>query len=167
MDYNGVTLDGDSLRAIDALHRQDDHRLNTSELRTLLGIESNDRVRRRIVKLGDAGLADIDVDDRADTPIPPKRATLTDDGVQKAKEWDLDPDSTNIRSPEDRLQRVERRLTDINERLDEIEAAANKNTERIPGLLETRRLVATLNDYTVKEFDADLGAYYPTEPPSE
>jgi len=42
------------------------------------------------VKLGDAGLADIDVDDRADTPIPPKRATLTDDGVQKAKEWDLD-----------------------------------------------------------------------------
>jgi len=167
MDYNGITLDGDSLRAMDALHRQDDHRLNTSELRTLLGIESNDRVRRRIVKLGDAGLADIDVDDRADTPIPPKRATLTDDGVQKAKEWDLDPDSTNIRSPEDRLQRVERRLADINERLGEIEAAANKNTERIPGLLETRRLVATLNDYTVKELNADLGKYYPTEADSE
>ena len=167
MDYNGVTLDGDSLRAIDALHRQDDHRLNTSELRTLLGIESNDRVRRRIVKLGDAGLADIDVDDRADTPIPPKRATLNDDGVQKAKEWDLDPDSTNIRSPEDRLQRVERRLDDIENRLSKIEKDANKTTESIPGLLETRRLTATINDYLVKEIDADLGRYYPTDPAHE
>ena len=163
MYHNETNLDGDSLRVLDALHRQDDHRLNTSEVRTLTGIDSNDRARRRIEKLGDAGLADIDKDERASTPIPPKRATLTDEGVQKAEEWDLDPNSTDIRSPETRLQRVERRLNGLEERFDQLESAATRNSDRIPELLETRRLVATLNDYAVSELDADLGVYYPLD----
>lgn len=163
MKYNGTNLDGDAMRILDALHRQNDHRLNTSEVRTLTGIKSNDRTRRRIEKLGAAGLADIDKDERAPTPIPPKRATLTDEGVTKAEEWDLDPDSTDIRSPEARLQRVERRLNDLEERFDELESAATRNSDRIPELLETRRLVATLNDYAIDELGADLGVYYPLE----
>lgn len=162
MYHNETNLDGDSLRVLDALHRQDDHRLNTSEVRTLTGIDSNDRARRRIEKLGAAGLADIDKDERASTPIPPKRATLTKEGVEKAEEWDLDPNSTDIRSPEHRLQRVERRLNDLEERLNTIESAATRNPDQIPELIETRRLVATLNDYAVTELDADLGKYYPT-----
>ncbi|CDK39478.1 hypothetical protein [Halorubrum sp. AJ67] len=161
MKHNGTNLDGDSLRVLDALYRQDDHRLNTSEVRSVTGIESNDRARRRIEKLGAAELADIDKDERASTPIPPKRATLTEEGVEKAEEWDLDPNSTDIRSPEARLQRVERRLNDLEERFDQLESAATRNPDRIPELLETRRLVATLSEYVVTELDADLGVYYP------
>lgn len=163
MEHNNATLDGDALRVLDALIRQDDHRLNTSEVRTLTGIDSNDKARRRLLKLGEAGLVEIDEDDRASTPIPPKRATLTDEGIEKAEEWDLDPTSTDIRSPEHRLQRVERQLAEVNERLDSIEAVAMTEQDNIPCLMETRRLVATLNDYAVAELDADLGKYYPAD----
>jgi len=51
MEHKNTDLDGDALRVLDALNRQDDHRLNTSEVRTLTGIEDNDKARRRLVKL--------------------------------------------------------------------------------------------------------------------
>jgi hypothetical protein len=163
MKHNGTNLDQDALNALKTLKRQDDHQLNTSEARTLIGIDDNDYMRRRFRKLENAGLVDIDEDTRSATPIPPKRATLTDEGIKKAESWDLDPDGSDIRSPEHRLERVERRLDDVHDRLDEIEAAATDHPESMPDLLETRRLVATLNDYVVMEMDADLGQYYPVE----
>jgi len=163
MEHKNTDLDGDALRVLDALTRQDDHRLNTSEVRTLTGIEDNDKARRRLVKLSEAGLVEIDEDERAPTPIPPKRATLTDEGLEKADEWDLDPTAQDIRSAEKRLQRVERQLREVNERLNALEKSATGGSGNIPELLESRRLVATLNDYMVAEHDADLGKYYPKE----
>ncbi|MGQ3329950.1 hypothetical protein [Halorubrum sp. FL23] len=163
MEHNNTKLDGDALRALDALHRQDDHRLNTSEVRTLTGIEDNDKTRRRLLKLSEAGLVEIDEDERASTPIPPKRATLTDEGVEKAEKWNLDPTATDIRSPEHRLQRVERQLAVVNRRLDLLEKSATGNSDNIPELIEARRLVATISNYAVDELDADLGKYYPSD----
>lgn len=163
IEYNDTNLDADALRILDTLNRRDDHRLNTSEVRTLTGIEDNDKVRRRLVKLGEAGLVTIDEDERANTPIPPTRATLTDDGLEKAEEWDLDPTSTDIRSPEHRLQRVERQLAEVNERLDSIDDKTSSESENVPDIDETGKLVAALCDYAVEELDADLGKYYPAD----
>lgn len=163
MKHKDTRLDSDALLILDALSRQDDHRLNTSEAKTITGIDDNDHVRRRFRKLGDADLVTLDEDEQAPTPIPPIRATLTDEGVEKASEWNLDPKSSDIKSSEERMMRVERRLDDLDERLDAIEAAATDHPKSMPELMEARRLVATLNDYAVDELNADLGRYYPTE----
>ncbi|MEZ3162272.1 hypothetical protein [Halorubrum miltondacostae] len=163
MKHKDTRLDSDALLVLDALSRQDDHRLTTSEAKTVTGISDNDYVRRRFNKLESADLVTLDKDKNAPTPIPPTRATLTEEGTGKAESWDLDPKSTDIRSAEERLLRVERRLDDLDSRLDTIEEEATRDPESIPELIEARRLVATLNDYAVDELNADLGKYYPTE----
>lgn len=161
MKHKNTRLDSDALLVLDTLARQDDHRLTTSEAKTVTGIEDNDYVRRRFQKLEAAELVTLGKDDTAPTPIPPTRATLTDEGEEKAKEWDLDPKSADIRSAEERLLRVERRLDDLDSRLDTIEDAVTADSEQVPDVDETAKLVAALCDYAVEELDADLGKYYP------
>ncbi|EMA70316.1 hypothetical protein [Halorubrum distributum] len=167
MKHKDTRLDSDALLVLDALSRQDDHRLTTSAAKTVTGIGDNDYVRRRFDKLSDADLVTLDKDDTAPTPIPPKRATLTDEGAEKSEVWDLDPKSTDIRSAEERLLRVERRLDDLDSRLDTIEEAATSESDRMPELEEARRLVASLNDHAVDELGADLGKYYPAAEDAE
>ncbi|ELZ40652.1 hypothetical protein C471_07711 [Halorubrum saccharovorum DSM 1137] len=163
MKHKDTRLDSDALLVLDALSRQDDRRLTTSEAKTVTGITDNDYVRRRFQKLEAADLVTLDKDDTAPTPIPPTRATLTDSGVEKAESWDLNPKSNDIRSAEERLLRVERRLDDLDTRLDTIEDAATSESDRMPDLEEARRLVATLSNHAVEDMDADLGKHYPVD----
>lgn len=163
MRHNGTRLDTDALRVLNALSKQDDYRLNTSEAKTILGEDNNDIVRRRMLKLEEAGLADLDEDEGFPAPINPKRATLTEEGVAKADEWDLNPKTGDVRDTKQRLERLENRMDNIMERLDDLEEAAFENDDQIPPLEEVRRLQLTVNQYLIEEQDADLGKHYPTQ----
>lgn len=155
-------MDNLALLVLQAIDKQDDHRLNVSEIKSIIGEDDNDKIRRRMNKLEDAGLVELDVDDGYPAPIPPTRATLTEEGVEKAQQWDLDPRSNDIRDREQRLNRIENRLDDIDERLSTLESAAFENDDIMPELEESRRLLITVNNYLIEELDADLGRYYPT-----
>jgi len=85
ISHKGENLDSISLLILESLSRQDDHRLNTSEAKTLAGEDNNDTVRRRFERLDAAGLVTLDEDESAPTQIPPKRATLTDEGVESGE----------------------------------------------------------------------------------
>lgn len=162
IDYKGHRLDEDACLILDVLNRQDDHQLNTSQAKTITGFSDNDHVRRRFERLADVGLVSLGQDEGAPTPIPPTQATLTDDGIAKAEEWDLSSARrSETRTVMDRLGMIENRLNAIDERVAEIEHAATADSDRAPELMEARRIIAALNDYAVTEFDADLGRYYP------
>jgi len=160
ISHKGENLDSISLLILESLSRQDDHRLNTSEAKTLVGEDNNDTVRRRFERLDAAGLVTLDEDESAPTQIPPKRATLTDEGVEKAENWDARGSQKND-TIEKRLERIEAKMNSIDQRMAELEHQALEGSG-IPELLEARRLVATLNDHAVGELDADLGKYYPS-----
>lgn len=161
MKHNGTRLDTDSLHILSALKTH--NTLNTSEVKSTTGIDDNDRVRRRLNWLADADLVELGKDEDADTPIPPTQATITDEGLEKADEWDIGEDTYRDTSTEERLDRIERRLDDFDDRISSLEEAATSGPDDWHDLEEARRVVVAMREYLVDEHNVDFGPYYPTE----
>ena len=164
MKHNGIRLDTDALHVLAAL--QTHNELNTTEAKSATGIDDNDKVRRRFEWLGEADLVELGEDNDADTPIPPTKATITENGIEKADDWDVSEHTYRDVGTEERLERIERRLDDFDERLTEIEQAASSGPADWHDLEEARRVVVAMRRYLVDVHGVDFGPYYPTEDPA-
>lgn len=159
IQHNNTRIDADAIRVLQAICNHGGE-LNTSEAKTITGIDDNDIVRRRFERLEEAGLVDIRQADIDSHHIPPIVATITADGSNQADQWDVTNDLKNKQSIDDQLIRIENQLSSLESRVHDLECAANGNDDAA-ALRETRLLTEALRRWSVESHEADLGRHYP------
>lgn len=158
IEHNGVSLDGRAQAVAEELYREEV--LTTSDVRDVIS-DSNSVANHRIDKLLEAGLIHVSRPEKPeDGPWPPKEIALTEAGMAFVAEHGLLSSSSG--TPHERVDRVERRLSAIEERQETILQVIGAGDSRMPTVAQARAGFFAMNSYFGRNMDVEFEEEMPS-----
>lgn len=170
IEHNGVRLDWLSQEVLYVVSGRDGARSNTSELKSLTGVDSRHRIKHRFEKLVEAGLAEVSQPEPEDNQFPPKEVMLTGAGKAFVEEYDIRGGGGQQLTTREQVERMESRMGRMQEQMGSMveqmrvmgEMFGFGGDTRMPNVAQTRAGFFAMNSYFGRNMDVEFEEEMPS-----